>query len=166
MNASEDIRDIHGPIALPHGHPLWIYLAIGAGVVGIVITAIVLLRRRQRPVSPDVMALRALEALRPLIASGEVSAFSSQVSDAVRHYVEVAFAVRAPRRTTEELLSDLMVDGSPVAAHRDSLGEFLSCCDLVKYARSNLSRLQMSQLLESAESFIRSTARSPSGALS
>ncbi|MEO6774016.1 MAG: hypothetical protein ABI467_13540, partial [Kofleriaceae bacterium] len=109
-------------------------------------------------VPADVAALRALEATRSLIAGDDVQSFSSEVSQTVRDYVETAFGVRAPRRTTEELLAELMHDASPVSAHRAELGLFLEHCDLAKYARFALSRAQMTEMLDSAELFVKATA--------
>ncbi|MEO8841262.1 MAG: DUF4381 family protein [Kofleriaceae bacterium] len=150
-----DIFGLH-PLAVPPVHAVWPY-ALAAAVVVIVFAVVMFLRRR--PAIPaDVAALRALEATRELIARADAQSFSSQVSTAVRDYVEVAFGVRAPRRTTEELLADLMHDESPVAAHRDELGSFLAYCDLAKYARFALSQTQMTGMLDSAETFVRSTA--------
>jgi hypothetical protein len=128
------------------------------GVVACAAVIYAIVRRRRRTLPPDLAALRALEATRELIARDNAPEFSVQVSNAVRDYVELAFGVRAPRRTTEELLGDLMQDASPVAAHRDELGAFLEYCDLAKYARYALSRPQMTGMLDSAETFVRSTA--------
>lgn len=154
--------DIFGLHSLPRVAPTtwWPYLVIAAGAVAVAV--VVAVRRRQRLVPAEIAAMRALEATRALIARDDVQAFSSSVSTAVREYVEHAFGVRAPRRTTEELLADLMTDESPVATHRDELGVFLEYCDLAKYARYALSRSQMTGMLDSAELFVRSTAGGPS----
>ncbi|HEY1551434.1 MAG TPA: hypothetical protein VGG28_26575 [Kofleriaceae bacterium] len=136
--------------------------AAGASAaIGFVIVAAVR-RRHARAVPADVAALRALEEARAAIDRVDAQRFSTQVSTAVRGYVELAFGVRAPRLTTEELLADLMTDGSRVAAHRAELGRFLEFCDLAKYARWSLSRAEMTGMLESAEIFVRATAQGAS----
>ena len=157
MTGPTDIFGLHPlPAAAPQ-HAWWPYAVIaGALVCAAVIYAMV--RRRRRALPPDLAALRKLEATRELIARENAPEFSAQVSNAVRDYVELAFGVRAPRRTTEELLADLMRDASPVAAHREELAAFLEYCDLAKYARYALSRPQMTGMLDSAETFVRSTA--------
>jgi hypothetical protein len=157
--AAADIRDIRGPIVDPPSHAIWPWLLAGFGLIAVV-TAMLLVRRwrARRRVPADVAALRALEAARPAIEGGDAHAFSTEVSDAVRTYVEAAFALRAPQRTTDELLAELMSDGSPVAAHRAELGTFLGYCDLAKYARWSLSRTDMTGMLTSAETFVRATA--------
>ncbi|MEP6860822.1 MAG: DUF4381 family protein [Deltaproteobacteria bacterium] len=156
MTAPLDIFGLHPLPVPPAPHPWWPYVVVAA--VAIAIAVVVLVRRRRRVVPADVTAMRALEATRELIARDDVQAFSAQVSTAVRDYVELAFGVRAPRRTTEELLADLMHDSSPVAPHREELGVFLEHCDLAKYARFALTRPQMTGMLDSAETFVRATA--------
>lgn len=151
MNDITDIRDIHGPI-VSHAHAVWPYVAIA---IGVLLVAGVLVRLlRPKPLTPAARALRALHHTE--LADPE--RFSTEVADVVRSYVEQAFGIHAPRRTTDELLADLMTDGSPVAAHRVELGEFLGYCDLAKYARFALSRQQMTDMRASAETFVRATA--------
>ena len=157
MKAPIDIFGLH-PLPLPPPPHAWWPYAVLAGVLAAAAVVVVYVRRRRRALPPDLAALRALEATRELIAREDAPAFSAQVSTAVRDYVELAFGVRAPRRTTEELLADLMHDASPVAAHRDELAVFLEYCDLAKYARYALSRPQMTGMLDSAETFVRATA--------
>ena len=147
-----DIRDIHGPI-VHHATTWWPYLVIGIAALALALVVWRLARARTR--TPAERALQALEASR---GEHDPERFSTRVSAAVRDYVEAAFGVAAPRRTTDELLADLMIDGSPVAAHRDELGVFLGFCDLAKYARSSLSEPDRMGMVDSAESFVRATA--------
>ncbi|HEX4418132.1 MAG TPA: DUF4381 family protein [Kofleriaceae bacterium] len=156
----DDIRDIHGPIAQAIAHAWWPYAISFAALVAMAAVIVLAIRKlRRRAVPADVAALRALEAARPLIEGGDPRGFSSQVSTAVRDYVEHAFGVHAPKLTTEELLADLMADPtSKVAPHRGELGTFLEFCDLAKYARWSLSRADMTGMLDSAEVFVRATA--------
>lgn len=159
---ADDIRDIHGPIVAPPAHPWWPYAIGGLALVAIVVAVRhVIVWRRRRAAPADTRALLALDAARELIERGDALGFSTRVSAAVRGYVEDAFAVHAPRLTTEELLGTLMTDHSPVAAYRDQLGTFLEFCDLAKYARWSLSRGDMSGMLDSATAFIQATAAKP-----
>ena len=147
-----DIRDIHGPI-IHHAHAWWPYLAIAVGLVAIVWLVRLLMHRR--PLTAAERALRMLAAAR---SEHDPERFSTAVSQTIRDYVEAGFGVQAPRRTTEELLADLMADGSPIAAHRDELGNFLEYCDLAKYARAALSADDMAAMATSAETFVHATA--------
>lgn len=162
--AVEDIRDIHGPVVLPAQPPVVLLVALGAAVLLLGGALVWWWRRRRAPLNAEQAAMQELERARPLIESGDAPAFSSRVSDAVRTYVEVAFSVRAPRRTTEELLADLLRTEGPVAAHRAELEAFLKWCDLAKYARFSLSGAQMNGMLESAQTFVRATAAPSTGA--
>ncbi len=148
----DDIRDIHGPI-LHHAHAWWPYALAAAGVILVVLVVRRLLRGHAA--TPAELALRAIEQAR---TEPDAERFSTAVSSAVRTYAEQAFRVRAPRRTTEELLADLMNDDSPVARHRDELGQFLHFCDLAKYARWSLSDTDRAGMATSAEAFVRATA--------
>ena len=158
-DSNQDIRDIHGPIAIATARrrsPWW--YAGGAAIVVGAIAASVLHSRRPKPSAPaHERALRALEEAATSFA-GDPRQFSFAVSEIVRRYVEEAFRVRASHRTTEELLVDLMLDRSPVALHRTALGEFLRYCDLAKFAGWSLSPADRSAMLASAKTFILATA--------
>jgi hypothetical protein len=160
LPTADDIRDIHGPIVQLAGHPWWPYAISLAALVAMAAFVVIAIRKlRRRAVPADVAAIRALDAARPLIEGGDPQGFSSQVSTAVRDYVEQAFGVHAPKLTTEELLAGLMTDvTSVVAPHRAELGQFLEFCDLAKYARWSLSRADMIGMLDSAAVFVRATA--------
>jgi hypothetical protein len=156
-NAGQDIRDIHGPIAISQRRSPWWYLG-GAGVaVGAAAAVVLYRRRRRRSEAPHERALRSLAAAGAMV-DGDPRQFSFAVSEIVRQYVEEAFQVRAAHRTTEELLADLMLDRSPVALHRTALGEFLRYCDLAKFAGWSLSPADRAALVASAETFVRATS--------
>jgi hypothetical protein len=161
--AADDIREIRGPILAPEQPAWWPYAVVALAAIVLALGVRWLIHRRGAPLSPQAEALRTLEAARPLIDRSDPNGFSQLVSDAVRNYVERAFAVHAPRRTTEELLAQLMTDASPVAAHRAELGRFLEFCDLAKYARWSLTRDDMTGMVASAETFVRATASPQEG---
>jgi Ca-activated chloride channel homolog len=142
---ADDIRDIRGPIREPSAPPRWPYAAGAAGALAAAVLARTVARRRRAPAVPSEVALHELEAARDHIELADPLRFSTAVSDAIRTYVEQAFALHAPRLTTEELLAELMRDESPVATHRGELGAFLEYCDLAKYARWSLTRAQMTR---------------------
>lgn len=157
---AEDIRDIHGPIAVPRRLPIWWYVT-GAATVLVAVRGVALYaRRRKRRAPPHVHALLALRELHKA-AGTDARTFSFSVSEIVRVYVEEAFHVRAAHRTTEELLSDLMLDNSPISTHRTAVGEFLSHCDLAKFGGWSLSDVDMAALLGSAETLVLATMPDP-----
>jgi hypothetical protein len=76
--------------------------------------------------------------------------------------VQARFELRAPHRTTEEFLHELLsARESPVAAHSASLGEFLAACDLAKFARFAIDPEHMLAMIDAAESFVRATGAPP-----
>jgi hypothetical protein len=157
---TEDIRDIRPPYHIPPG---WLWLVWVAGGVTLAALGYGLWRWRHRlpglrPRLPFELALDELESARELMQPEHAREFSIRVSEIVRHYIEVRFATRAAHRTTEEFLHDCMIEHtSPLAAHRESLGDFLHHCDLAKFARWVLSVAEMEAMLQSASAFVRST---------
>jgi hypothetical protein len=85
------------------------------------------------PVPPHVRARRMLEAALSLIS--EPKPFSIAVSGAVRVYLEERFDFRAPERTTEEFLYELQGTNLLTVEQKQSLGDFLANCDLIKFAK-------------------------------
>ncbi|MGE0398488.1 MAG: DUF4381 family protein [Kofleriaceae bacterium] len=154
----QDIRDIRGPIEIAAHSSWWPYAIAASALVLIALAMFAYRKRRKTNLAPDRRALAELAHARGQLRAGDPHRFSIQVSEAVRTYVEAAFALHAPRWTTEELLAELMSDQSPVAAHRHELGRFLEAVDRAKYARIAPSFVEMVQMLETAEAFVRTTA--------
>ncbi len=151
---NEDIRDIKGPVAIPVG---WLWLAWVLGALLVALAAFFLARhwlRRRVPTVPQVLIpphvrarARLNAALRLLF---EPKPFCTEVSDTVRWYLEERFQYRAPERTTDEFLDELR--SSPLLSPRQkqSLADFLSRCDLVKFARYEPTETELRDLHESA----------------
>jgi hypothetical protein len=119
-------------------------------------------RRRRKPQIrlPFEIALERLEELRPLMQPASVREFSAAISDVVRRYIEQAFAVTATQRTTEEFLRDLLDSAhASLAPHRKLLAEFLSRCDLAKFAGVALSQQDLESLHRSARTFVLETSK-------
>lgn len=150
----EDILDIRGPIQIPAQFP---WLAWGAGALGTVALgfgAWAFFRRPRRKL-PYEIALAKLEATRPLMQGESAEPFSFAVSEIVRLFIEECLPLRAAHRTTNEFLHDLVnLPDSPLAAHREMLGEFLEHCDLAKFAKWSLTIPQMEAMLASASAFV------------
>ncbi len=164
---AEDIRDIRGPKGV---FPLWLIVALLAGVALLVIGAYAAWRwkrrrQRPRPLTHLEIVLQRLEATRALMHPSSVREFSIAISDIVRGHIEYAFDVTATQRTTEEFLHDLL--GSPnapsanasLAAHRSLLEEFLYRCDVAKFAGVTLSQQIMESLYQSARRFVIETSK-------
>jgi len=161
-----DIRDIQGPVEIPSG---WAWLWWTLGILAVLTVAILTLRRWMRPrkgavppaivVPPDV---RARERLREALALiGQPEPFCTLVSDTLRVYLEERFRFHAPDRTTEEFLDELQ--SSPVLSlsQKQSLGDFLVRCDLVKFARYEPGEPELRALHDAAIRLVDETAPPP-----
>ncbi len=86
-----------------------------------------------------------------------VDAYFVSLSGIVRRYLEDRFAVRSPELTTERFID--LVSGSPDLSddHQALLRDFLTQCDLVKFAHAIPSREAVRQAVAAAERFIDET---------
>src|SRR5438552_13719053 len=150
-----DIRDIKAPVEIPSG---WLWLWCVLGGLGIALASYVAWRywqkHRTKPkteeliIPPHVRARRKLEQALALIY--EPRPFCISVSDTLRAYLEEAFSLRAPERTTEEFLDELQSSALLSFSQKQLLGDFLMRCDLVKFAREEPAVDQLKELRESA----------------
>jgi hypothetical protein len=157
----EDIRDIRPPIHIPNRW-LWAeYVAVGLALAGLAYAGWHWYRHSKlRELLAYELALKELEAARAWISPGHTYEYSIAVSEAVRHYIEQRFSVRAAHRTTEEFLRDVLEEPSPqLAAYRMLLSHFLMHCDLAKFALWQLSVPEMDEMHQSACTFVIETGK-------
>lgn len=160
-----DIRDIRPPIVIPN-YWLWLWIALAViAVVAIAITAYVLWRRKANQPTPVPIVpphVRAREKLREAMELiGQPRPFCILVSDTIRLYLEERFDFHAPERTTEEFLYELQATDLLVPEQKQSLGEFLSVCDMVKFARYEPGPPELQALHDSATRLIDETEPQP-----
>ncbi len=144
QNASQvvttnDIHDIRPPVVIPSG---WAWVWWTLLVLAVAAAAFFLWRWWQKkkaveafvpPIPPHVRAKQRLTEALALL--GQPREFCIAVSDALRIYLEERFSFRAPERTTEEFLLDLKQTDLLMRDQKDSLEDFLTRCDLVKFAK-------------------------------
>lgn len=137
--STNDIRDIRPPVVIPSG---WVWVLWVLLVLAVATAAFFLWRWWQRrkviqaivpEIPPHVRAKQRLAEALALI--DQPREFCIAVSDAVRVYLEERFDFRAPERTTEEFLLDLKKTDLLMRDQKESLGDFLTRCDLVKFAK-------------------------------
>ena len=163
--AAADIRDIKAPVEIPSG---WFWLWCMLGALGIALASYFAWRywqkHRPRPkteeliIPPHVRARRRLEQALSLIY--EPRPFCISVSDTLRTYLEEAFSLRAPERTTEEFLDELQSSALLSFSQKQLLGDFLIRCDLVKFARDEPAVDQLKEQRESALRLVDETSYS------
>jgi len=162
----EELADIEVPdpveLRRPWSLRLWPVLLAAVLVFGLVAY---LVRRRSRseriePSLPaQLWAKQELAALlaEDLIARGLAQEFFYRISGIVRGYIERRFDVSAPEMTTEEFLAAAGQDSRFDASQTASLNEFLTACDLVKYARHDPSADEATGAVRAAEAFVERT---------
>ncbi len=163
--STNDLRDIKPPVEIPSGWA-WVWWGLTA------LAAAALLfrawrywqkRRSELPpvpvIPPHVRAKRKLREALALI--GQSREFCILVSDTIRWYLEERFTFRAPERTTEEFLYELRQTNLLTGEQKDSLGEFLKRCDLVKFARYEPGEPELHDLHDSAVRLVEETEPGP-----
>jgi hypothetical protein len=144
-----EIKDIKPPLAMAPDRAQQLLVAglalllASAGICGFIFWKKRQGRKRPPPVQlrPEEIALLELDRLlaEDLLARGEIKFFHIRISDILRHYLENRFGLKAPERTTEEFLVALSLakssENALLAKHRNLLNDFLTQCDLVKFAK-------------------------------
>lgn len=162
-----EYADIVGPVSIPKPRN-WAFLWWAAGLVSAVVAlAWWLLRGRKAraaqvapPPPPHVWALQQLEALlaEKLVERGRVPEFYFRLSGLVRTYIELRFGLMAPERTTEEFLVEVQRSDALRFGPKDMLGDFLTACDLVKFARHEPRGVEIDTVVDASRTFIEQTA--------
>jgi hypothetical protein len=155
------LRDIKPPVEIPTG---WIWAFWVAGILLIAAIAYFAWRYWQKRqaqmaivpiIPPHVRAKQKLQEALGLL--GQPREFCIMVSDTIRFYLEERFTFRAPERTTEEFLYELRQTDLLMPDQKESLGEFLKRCDLVKFARYEPGESELRDLHASALRLVEET---------
>ena len=163
--AGTDIRDIKPPIEILDGMA-WLWWVLG--VFAAVVIAWIIWRRIQKkasqvvvvpPVPAHIRARQKLDEALALIA--QPKPFVIAVSDTARAYLEERFDFHAPERTTEEFLRELGGTKLLFPEQKESLGNFLASCDLVKFAKYEPGENELRGLHGSALRLIEETEPPP-----
>ena len=165
-NATE-IKEIAPPFALTSNALPYI---LGAALLLSAAGALIYwyIRRRARPVevrteaaptlTPDKIAherLRQIEA-RNLVAEGEMKLYHTEISHAIRQYIELRYGIPALELTTEELLDRLaheMLEAGTLRGIRD----FFDQCNLVKFAKYQPNKPEAHAQMDEARRIVDTT---------
>lgn len=162
---AEDIRDIHPPLNYPS---TWILLLIISGIIFSIIVAIYCWRKYRKlgetdksvPVKPAwEIARTALAVLKKknYLEKQQIKPFYFELSYIFRQYIEARFGLNAPDMTTEEFLESLRFSNKLSDEQKDRLREFLTSCDMVKFAKYGASIEDMGKSIELVERFVEET---------
>lgn len=165
LATTNDIRAIRPPVEIPNDWA-WVWWTLAALVVlGIATAALIwFLKKKNQPplipiIAPHVRAKQKLQAALGLIHDPRL--FCIEVSTIARIYLEERFDFRAPERTTEEFLFELQSTNLLTPDQKQSLGEFLQSCDLVKFARFEPTEAALRELHDSALRLVDETQFDP-----
>ncbi|MCX8157841.1 MAG: hypothetical protein N3J91_15615 [Verrucomicrobiae bacterium] len=164
-NIIDDLQLLEPPGPLP----LWLQILMGAVAAGLLVYLIWRRRRQQRlALAPEVEAQQALEdALEELekahrqLSRENCRPYAICVSGIVRRYIERRFNIHAPRRSTEEFLAEARNAPELAPAHQEKLGQFLKCCDFLKFARGTAEVDELELLHQAAVIFVTETQFKP-----
>lgn len=159
-----DIHDIRSLVEVPSWAWLgWLLLAMV--LAGLLYCAFLFWKKKRKtpeasePLEPPhEKARRELESALEHLHDPE--RFCVLVSLAIRIYLEARFDLRAPERTTEEFLEELKdsnVSNVLTSDQKQSLADFLTECDLVKFAKSEPEAYELKCLYESAIRLVQET---------
>jgi len=158
---NSSLRDIKPPVYIPSGWA-WLWWTLGGMALAVALyLAWRYWRKRQALVPPvpvippHVIARQKLQEALALI--GQPREFCILVSDTIRWYLEERFDFRAPERTTEEFLYELKGTNRLTPDQKQSLGEFLEKCDLVKFAKYEPAQPELRDLHSSALRLVEET---------
>ena len=165
QRAELQIDDIEDVMEMPQEPSFWWIWALGAAAVTAAGGAWLYFRRKRikeliRIFKPaHELAYERLRALvkEDLVGAGRIKEFYERISDILRHYIEHRFSLRAPERTTEEFLFELANTDVLSESDKESLGEFLQHCDLVKFARHEPTTEQIQETFDLVKNFIEKT---------
>ena len=162
---TNDLRDIKPPVEIPSGWAwvLWTLVALASIAAAWYLWRYWQKRRLQEPVIPSIPAhVRARQKLQEALALiNQPREFCILVSDTIRWYLEERFDFHAPERTTEEFLYELRQNNLLTPDQKESLGEFLKRCDLVKFARYEPREPELHNLHASALRLVEETELQP-----
>ena len=158
---ANDIRDIKPPIEISGGLAwLWWTLIVVVLVVAVFLIWLWWKNRKTNIVLPPPIPahVRAKQKLAKALALiSQPKPFVIAVSDTARMYLEERFEFRAPERTTEEFLRELSGTNLLAKEQKDSLGNFLASCDLVKFAKYEPGENELRGLHGSAVKLVEET---------
>jgi len=165
QRAELKIANIEGVVDMPAEPSYWwVWLFCAAGIIAAVIFWLNWRRHHAKELvrifkPAHEIAYERLRALvkQDLLKAGKMKEFYERISDILRHYIEHRFNLKAPERTTEEFLAELIPASVLAKPDQQRLGEFLQHCDLVKFAKYTPTTEQIQKTFDLVKDFIETT---------
>jgi hypothetical protein len=159
------IEDIEDVVEMPQeASHWWIWMLIIACIAAAAGGWIIIRRKRAAKIirifkPAHEIAYDRLRALveENLVEAGRIKEFYERISSILRHYIEHRFDLHAPERTTEEFLAEIQYTDVLSDPDKESLGKFLTHCDLVKFAKHRPTTEQIQQTFDLVKEFIEKT---------
>jgi hypothetical protein len=162
------LHDIQPPEDLPRSYGLWFWtggIALLTFISGVAVFIVIRKRNRNainipiKKIPAHQQAFDELNALvsENLVENGKIKEFYHKISDILRRYIENRFHIRAPELTTEEFLTGIKERNEFDTAHKQLLKNFLTHCDLVKFARHQPQREDIQKTFDACKEFILGT---------
>ena len=156
--AAEEFHDIAPPVdySLIPTWAVFVATFFALAIIGLIVWLIARSRHQAMPAkSARDRALEDLERMADEIERSNPYQFSIRVSDILRGYVTEQYNVPVTRRTSVEFLEGL-TKASPFSEDEKLLLEdFLTRCDLIKFARYEATTADSRQLLDEAMRFVK-----------
>ncbi len=148
---------------------LWLVLIIVGIVVvvgGVVFLLVVYLKKRgfgetaEEVIPAHIVALKKLDELEAeeLAEKGEIGEFHRRLSLILREYIENLFDIRASEQTTEEFMLEMSTTQKITDEHKALLKDYLTQCDLIKFAKFRPPIDYHKEAMNRARTFIEATA--------
>src|SRR5215469_1831068 len=155
---AEEFHDISPPVDYSLIPP-WLVFVIAFVVLSLLGLTVCWFAQRRKPElppkSPREIALEELEQIRGEIERMSPYQFSIRASDILRRYVSQQYGVPATRQTSIEFLSAAAKAPSFSSDDKSLLEDFLSRCDLIKFAKYEATTSDSELLLEEAIRFVK-----------
>ena len=155
---AQEFHDISPPVDYYLLKPWVIFCAVATALLLAGLTIWLIKRWRNRPAAIKTPRQRALEQLARVETEIEKLTpyqFSIRVSDILRRYVTEQYQLPVTRQTSVEFLEALARTSPFSTDEKELLGDFLSRCDLIKFARYDATREDSRLLLEEAMRFVK-----------
>lgn len=150
----------------------WYYPVGGLALAGLIVAAVLLIRRMKKrdlekpepvvrePEKPaDQQAIERLEEIRQkkIYARGKIKEYHTEITDALRDYIEAIYQIPAHELTSNQILGRLRYVG---LTERESLQlrEVLTRADMVKFAKEKPSDDENESAVAQSLEFVKTTA--------